>query len=221
MRLPSLASGLPAPRSLETALWRAPRLQVLQRQSQQQQRIRLLSKQASPAQETEAVAKLLRLAAHVRQTHPLAARIQPRLPTRLLSRPWLEEAQARAAAGGGERPHKVAPLSPELEAQLLKVLLFLFSLSPACLSLASLTLTPPLLARARGKPKRMHDSYVELSLPFRSQPDILERYIATSGGIRLGKLFEDLDSLAGDAAYTHVLGGRPSAAQQNNTPIFI
>jgi acyl-coenzyme A thioesterase 9 len=67
----------------------------------------------------------------------------------------------------------------------------------------------------------MHDSYVELSLPFRSQPDILERYIATSGGIRLGKLFEDLDSLAGDAAYTHVLGGRPSAAEQNNTPIFI
>jgi hypothetical protein len=40
-----------------------------------------LSKQASPAQETEAVAKLLRLAAHVRQTHPLAARIQPRLPS--------------------------------------------------------------------------------------------------------------------------------------------
>jgi hypothetical protein len=43
-----------------------------------------LSKQASPAQETEAVAKLLRLAAHVRQTHPLAARIQPRLPSALI-----------------------------------------------------------------------------------------------------------------------------------------
>ena len=47
------------------------------------------------------------------------------------------------------------------------------------------------------KPKRMQDSYVELYLPFTEDPELLEKYIATSGLIRLGKVLEDLDSLAG------------------------
>jgi len=53
------------------------------------------------------------------------------------------------------------------------------------------------LERLLAEPKRMMDSYVELTLPFRTMPELLEKYIATSGDIRLGKVFEDLDNLAG------------------------
>ncbi|KZT05215.1 Thioesterase/thiol ester dehydrase-isomerase [Laetiporus sulphureus 93-53] len=52
----------------------------------------------------------------------------------------------------------------------------------------------------------MHDSYCELSLPFASSPELLERYTNASGGIRTGMLMEHLDSLAGGIAYKHVLG---------------
>jgi len=45
----------------------------------------------------------------------------------------------------------------------------------------------------------MQDSYVELYLPFTEDPELLEKYIATSGLIRLGKVLEDLDSLAGSS----------------------
>ncbi|KAJ1036119.1 hypothetical protein NDA18_000262 [Ustilago nuda] len=59
------------------------------------------------------------------------------------------------------------------------------------------------------KPKRMQDSYVERYLPFSQEPELLEKYIATSGLIRLGKVLEDLDSLAGAISYQHALGPRP------------
>lgn len=50
-----------------------------------------------------------------------------------------------------------------------------------------------------AKSKRMHNSYVELHLPFANDEALLEQYIATSGKIRMGKIFEDLDTLAGDS----------------------
>ncbi|SNX88049.1 related to acyl-coa thioester hydrolase [Melanopsichium pennsylvanicum] len=68
------------------------------------------------------------------------------------------------------------------------------------------------------KPKRMQDSYVELYLPFTEDPELLEKYIATSGLIRLGKVLEDLDSLAGSISYQHALGGRPG---EISAPIYI
>lgn len=68
------------------------------------------------------------------------------------------------------------------------------------------------------KPKRMQDSYVELYLPFTEDPELLEKYIATSGLIRLGKVLEDLDSLAGGISYQHALGGRPGDI---SAPIYI
>ncbi|KAF8525581.1 Thioesterase/thiol ester dehydrase-isomerase [Hysterangium stoloniferum] len=52
----------------------------------------------------------------------------------------------------------------------------------------------------------MHDSYSEMVLPFGSKPELLEQYINASGSIRVGKLIEHLDSLAGSIAYKHVLG---------------
>uniref|UniRef100_V5EPH4 Acyl-coa thioesterase n=2 Tax=Kalmanozyma brasiliensis (strain GHG001) TaxID=1365824 RepID=V5EPH4_KALBG len=69
------------------------------------------------------------------------------------------------------------------------------------------------------EPKRMQDSYVELYLPFTEDPELLEKYIATSGLIRLGKVLEDLDSLAGGISYRHALGGRP--IEGGSAPIYI
>ncbi|KAF8064151.1 Thioesterase/thiol ester dehydrase-isomerase [Lyophyllum atratum] len=52
----------------------------------------------------------------------------------------------------------------------------------------------------------MHDSYSELILPFGSSSQLMEEYINASGGIRMGKLMEHLDSLAGSISYKHMLG---------------
>jgi acyl-coenzyme A thioesterase 9 len=52
----------------------------------------------------------------------------------------------------------------------------------------------------------MHDSYSQTFLPFASDPQLFEQYISPLGTIRLGKLFEHLDSLAGSIAYKHMLG---------------
>ncbi|KAG8910201.1 hypothetical protein FRC02_007346, partial [Tulasnella sp. 418] len=54
-------------------------------------------------------------------------------------------------------------------------------------------------------PKRMHESYCQVDLPFRSNPLLLEKYTNAQGGIRTGKLMEHLDSIAGSVAYKHVL----------------
>lgn len=75
------------------------------------------------------------------------------------------------------------------------------------------------LPEAMLKPKRMQDSYIELYLPFTEDPELLEKYIATSGLIRLGKVLEDLDGLAGTISYQHALGGRPGDA--SSAPIYI
>ncbi|KZS86712.1 Thioesterase/thiol ester dehydrase-isomerase [Sistotremastrum niveocremeum HHB9708] len=52
----------------------------------------------------------------------------------------------------------------------------------------------------------MHESYSQIILPFHSSPELLEKYVNASGGIRTGKLMEHLDSLAGSSAYKHLLG---------------
>ncbi|KAK2462511.1 hypothetical protein APHAL10511_005481 [Amanita phalloides] len=58
----------------------------------------------------------------------------------------------------------------------------------------------------QSPPRKMNDSYSELILPFGSDPQLLEQYTNASGGIRMGKLMEHLDSLAGSIAYKHMLG---------------
>ncbi|KAN0064085.1 hypothetical protein ACQY0O_003249 [Thecaphora frezii] len=70
------------------------------------------------------------------------------------------------------------------------------------------------------KPKHMRDSYVELYLPFSEDPELLEKYIATSGLIRLGKVLEDLDTLAGNISYQHALGASPRAGDAS-APMYI
>lgn len=52
-------------------------------------------------------------------------------------------------------------------------------------------------------PKRMADSFCELELPFCTSPDLFETYRSIHGGLRFGKLMEDLDALAASIAYRH------------------
>ncbi|KAF8340512.1 Thioesterase/thiol ester dehydrase-isomerase [Cantharellus anzutake] len=55
-------------------------------------------------------------------------------------------------------------------------------------------------------PRRMHESYAQVTLPFASDPHLLDSYTNANGGIRTGKIMEHLDSLAGSVAYKHALG---------------
>ncbi|EJU01817.1 Thioesterase/thiol ester dehydrase-isomerase [Dacryopinax primogenitus] len=70
-------------------------------------------------------------------------------------------------------------------------------------------------------PRRMHDSYVELVLPFLSQASLLEQYTNVAGGIRNGKLMEHLDSLAGSAAYKHILGPSTEDITMSSTDFYL
>ncbi|CAG8725864.1 8794_t:CDS:10, partial [Funneliformis mosseae] len=53
------------------------------------------------------------------------------------------------------------------------------------------------------KVRKMTDSYEEEILPFKSDPELLEEYVNPYGSIRIGKIFENLDLLAGQIAYKH------------------
>lgn len=64
-------------------------------------------------------------------------------------------------------------------------------------------------------PRRMHESYSEILLPFASNPELLEEYTNASGGIRTGMLMEHLDSLAGGIGYKHVLGPEVEALSKD------
>ncbi|KAG8848843.1 hypothetical protein FRB91_010438 [Serendipita sp. 411] len=60
-------------------------------------------------------------------------------------------------------------------------------------------------------PRPMHYSYSEFVIPFSSNPLVLEQYTNAKGGIRTGKLMEDLDALAGGVAYKHLM--KPGVAE--------
>ncbi len=68
-----------------------------------------------------------------------------------------------------------------------------------------------------GKPPK--DSYVEVSYPFSSDALLWEAYRNPWGQMRLGRLFEDLDALAGNIAFFHA--GGSSSNSSNNYPIIV
>jgi hypothetical protein len=47
--------------------------------------------------------------------------------------------------------------------------------------------TSPEQPESDMKPRKMHESYTELVIPFASSPHVLEKYINATGGIRTGK----------------------------------
>jgi hypothetical protein len=52
-------------------------------------------------------------------------------------------------------------------------------------------------------PKRMHQSYCEITLPFRTDLGLREDYVNSYRGLRFGRVLEDLDALAASIAYRH------------------
>lgn len=52
-------------------------------------------------------------------------------------------------------------------------------------------------------PKHMDDSYHSVVLPLARDPWLLDTYLNSSGHIRLGTIFMDLDALSGVIAYKH------------------
>ena len=59
------------------------------------------------------------------------------------------------------------------------------------------------LAATTPLSKSMSESYVEGILPFTTDPSVREDYVNSFGGLRLGKLLEDLDATSGAIAYKH------------------
>lgn len=51
--------------------------------------------------------------------------------------------------------------------------------------------------------KRMPDSFCEVLLPFCEDAELRDAYVSIHGGLRFGKLMEDLDVLAASIAYLH------------------
>ncbi|KAL7414495.1 HotDog domain-containing protein [Mrakia frigida] len=70
-------------------------------------------------------------------------------------------------------------------------------------------------------PKKMFESYVEVELPLLSSPDLLSEYVSTSGGLRIGKLMEHLDSLAGAIAYKHALPPPSVPQSERPAPLYL
>ncbi|KAJ3136761.1 hypothetical protein HK100_001335 [Physocladia obscura] len=51
--------------------------------------------------------------------------------------------------------------------------------------------------------RTMNDSFVQVFLPFRSDPTLIEDYLNPWGRIRVGKVLEDLDALAASISFLH------------------
>ncbi|KAF1988076.1 Thioesterase/thiol ester dehydrase-isomerase [Aulographum hederae CBS 113979] len=62
---------------------------------------------------------------------------------------------------------------------------------------------PEVPANRNLEPKKMSDSYHSVILPLAQDPWLLDTYLNSSGHIRLGTIFMDLDALSGVIAYKH------------------
>jgi acyl-coenzyme A thioesterase 9 len=56
---------------------------------------------------------------------------------------------------------------------------------------------PAVSSNRKLEPKRMSDSYHSVVLPLAQDPWLLDTYLNSSGHIRLGTIFMDLDALSG------------------------
>ncbi|KAK9352639.1 HotDog domain-containing protein [Lipomyces doorenjongii] len=58
--------------------------------------------------------------------------------------------------------------------------------------------------------RSMDDSYTTISLPFKQDEWLLDAYVNSSGRLRIGQIFQDLDALAGVIAYKHCAPAEPT-----------
>lgn len=59
------------------------------------------------------------------------------------------------------------------------------------------------LSTIKSTSKRMSDSFLEVTLPFCQDADLRAEYVSIHGGLRFGKVMEDLDALAASIAYLY------------------
>ncbi|KAK9366923.1 HotDog domain-containing protein [Lipomyces kononenkoae] len=58
--------------------------------------------------------------------------------------------------------------------------------------------------------RSMDDSYTSIFLPFKQDEWLLDAYVNSSGRLRIGQIFQDLDALAGVIAYKHCAPAEPT-----------
>jgi acyl-coenzyme A thioesterase 9 len=58
--------------------------------------------------------------------------------------------------------------------------------------------------------KAPKDSFLKVDLPVASDPQVRDNYLNFRGGIRFGKLLEDIDAFAGNIAFMHCNDGDPN-----------
>lgn len=64
----------------------------------------------------------------------------------------------------------------------------------------------PVTIKLDFSPRRMEDSYVQVDMELTKDAPLLEQYVNVWGELRMGKILEDLDAIAGSIAYKHVIG---------------
>lgn len=69
--------------------------------------------------------------------------------------------------------------------------------------------------------KTREESFAYITLPFKSNPMIADFYVNAGGRIRMGQLFQDLDSLAGKIAYNHTAPVEPMIVTASVDRIYL
>jgi len=70
-------------------------------------------------------------------------------------------------------------------------------------------------SQAELPPRRMIDSYDSAIIPLGSDPVLRDRYLTHYGGVRLGRLLEDMDIFAVALVFKHVLNPKQENSQQS------
>ncbi|GAV53360.1 hypothetical protein ZYGR_0AI06440 [Zygosaccharomyces rouxii] len=69
--------------------------------------------------------------------------------------------------------------------------------------------------------KTRKDSFAFVALPFRDDPVVADFYVNAAGRLRMGQLFQDLDSLAGKIAYQHTAPVEPMIVTASVDRIYL
>ena len=69
--------------------------------------------------------------------------------------------------------------------------------------------------------KTRGDSFAFITLPFKENPIVADFYVNAAGRIRMGQLFQDLDSLAGKIAYKHTAPVEPMIVTASVDRIYL
>lgn len=69
--------------------------------------------------------------------------------------------------------------------------------------------------------KTTKDSFAYVVLPFREDPVVADFYVNAAGRLRMGQLFQDLDSLAGKIAYKHTAPVEPMIVTASVDRIYL